>query len=55
MQQRNASNLVGIAGFVVLGAILAVECLGISGSGRSDMNDGKPSTSFMSASYNRTH
>ena len=55
MQEWNSSNLVGIAGFVALAAILAIEGFGISGSGRSDLNGLMPSPTIMSASYNRTN
>jgi hypothetical protein len=46
------SKLLGIAGFVALAAILAVEGFGISGSGSSNMNHRLPSSTIMSASYN---
>ncbi len=38
MRERNPSKLLGIAGFVALAAILAVEGFGISRSGGADMN-----------------
>ena len=55
MQEWNPSNLVGIAGFAALAAILAIEGFGISGSGRSDVNDRMPSPTIMSVSYTRTN
>jgi hypothetical protein len=45
-------KLLGIAGFVALAAILAVEGFGISGSGSANVNDRLPSATIMSASYN---
>jgi len=55
MREWNPSKLLGIAGFVALAAILAVEGFGISGSGRSNMNDRMPSPTVMSVSYNRVN
>jgi hypothetical protein len=52
MRERNRSKLLGIAGFVALAAILAVQGFGISGSGSSNMNDRMLSPTIMSASYN---
>jgi len=52
MRERNRSKLLGIAGFVALAAILAVEGFGISGSGSSNMNHRTLITTIMSASYN---
>jgi hypothetical protein len=55
MREWNSSKLIRIAGFVALAAILAVEGFGISGSGRSNLNDQKPSPTIMSVSYNRAN
>ena len=55
MREWNPSKLLGIAGFVALAAILAVEGFGISGSGSSNMNHRLPSPTIMSASYNHAN
>jgi hypothetical protein len=55
MWEWNPSKLIGIAGFVALAAILAVEGFGISGSGSSNVNDRMSSPTIMSVSYNRAN